>query len=100
MSDKVYTVDEISKILVPIMKKYKAEKAFLFGSYARNEADKDSDIDIMVIGGSGFDPTDIFSIADELHRVANKEVDVYEKSEINSTSEFYSTIIREGIQIA
>ena len=97
MAEKVYSLDEIGNIILPIIKKYKAEQAILFGSYARNEADEDSDIDVMVIGGEAFEPTDIFCIADDIYKAMNKAVDVYEKREINNDSEFYKTIMREGV---
>lgn len=99
MSEKVYSVDEISAILSPIILKYKADKAILFGSYAKNTADSESDIDIMVVGGSEFDPTDIFCIADELNRKSQKRVDVYEEREIVLNSPLYSNIMKEGVVI-
>ena len=100
MSEKVYSIEEITQIILPLIKKYRASKVILFGSYARNEADKDSDIDVLVIGGDAFDPTDVFCIADELNRISQKKVDVYEEREINHTSAFYNTIISEGVEIA
>ena len=100
MSEKVYSIEEITQIILPLIKKYRASKVILFGSYARNEADKDSDIDVLVIGGDAFDPTDVFCIADELNRLSQKKVDVYEEREINHTSAFYNTIISEGVEIA
>ena len=72
----------------------------LFGSYARQEADVASDIDLIVVGGSKFDPTDIFCIAEELHRTMGKAVDVYELREVNAGSAFYHTIMEEGVRIA
>ncbi len=100
MSEKVYSIEEITQIILPLIKKYRASKVILFGSYARNEADKDSDIDVLVIGGDAFDPTDVFCIADELNRLSQKKVDVYEEREINHASAFYNTIISEGVEIA
>lgn len=41
----------------------------------------------MVIGGSIFEPTDIFCIADELNR-AVKKVDVYEEREKDHAADF------------
>lgn len=98
-AESIYTIDEISDFVLPIVKKYKAERAVLFGSYARKEADASSDIDVMVVGGNQFDLTDIFCIADDLNRITEKEVDVYEESEINKDSLFYQNIIAEGIEL-
>lgn len=100
MSDHVYTQDEIFAAVRLLLKKYHAESAILFGSYARKEANAASDIDLIVIGGSQFDPTDIFCIAEELYRTLGKAVDVYEMREVNTSSVFYNTIMEEGVRIA
>ncbi|MBI2581955.1 nucleotidyltransferase domain-containing protein [Candidatus Woesearchaeota archaeon] len=41
-------VQKIAKIVVPILKKYDVVKAGIFGSYARGEAKKRSDVDILI----------------------------------------------------
>ncbi len=48
MTDKIYTIDEIKSIVAPIAKQHQISKMYLFGSYARGEADEKSDIDIRV----------------------------------------------------
>ncbi len=100
MSDRVYTQDEVFTAVRRLLKKYHAERAILFGSYARQEADASSDIDLIVIGGIKFDPTDVFCIAEELHLTLGKHVDVYELRELNAGSAFYDTVMAEGVQIA
>ena len=45
--NKVYTIEEIRAKAVPIAKKYGVKKLSLFGSYARGEADAQSDLDFM-----------------------------------------------------
>lgn len=100
MSDHIYDQNEIVAAVVPLLRKYRAEKAVLFGSYARQDADADSDIDLIIVGGEQFDPTDVLCIAEELHRALGKAVDVYELREINAGSAFYNTILTEGVQIA
>ena len=74
MSDHIYAQSEIFAVVRQLLKKYHAESAILFGSYARQEANVASDIDLIVVGGSKFDPTDIFCIAEELHRTMGKAV--------------------------
>lgn len=100
MSEHIYTLDEIFAAVLPLLKKYNAEKAILFGSYARQEADITSDIDLIVVGGEQFDPTDVFCIAEELHCTLKKPVDVYELREITPGTACYNTILAEGVQIA
>ncbi len=99
MSDKILTDEEIRLAILPLLKKYRAEKAVLFGSYVRNEANCKSDIDLLIIGGAYFVPTDVFCIADELYRSLAKNVDVYDISKIDVDSELFEKIFSEGIEI-
>lgn len=42
-------IDLLKEKLYPLFKKHKIEKAILFGSLARNEASRHSDIDLILI---------------------------------------------------
>ena len=95
----VYSISDFKNLIIPIIKKYKAENAILFGSHARNQATSDSDIDLIVIGGNTFDPTDIFAIAEDLYEQSGKKVDVYEINEINENTPLYFSIMKEGIRL-
>lgn len=44
----IYTIDEIADKVRHIAEEYDIDKIYLFGSYARGEATKDSDIDLYV----------------------------------------------------
>ncbi len=46
-----YTINEIKEKTVPIAEKHGISRMYLFGSYARGEANDDSDIDIYVDKG-------------------------------------------------
>lgn len=46
-----YTVEEIKEIVSALAAQYGADRIYLFGSYARGNADKDSDIDKGAIRG-------------------------------------------------
>ena len=51
MAERIYTTDEIKRIVEPVAREYGVGRLSLFGSYARGEAGPDSDIDIRVIDG-------------------------------------------------
>ncbi len=64
-----------------VLQKFFTEKpvkrAFLFGSYARNEADKNSDIDILVeLDHSKPIGMKFFSFQDELEQLLKRKVDL------------------------
>ena len=51
MSDKIYSLDEIKSIAVPIAQRYGVAAMYLFGSYARGEATAASDLDFRIDKG-------------------------------------------------
>ncbi|MGI6715774.1 MAG: nucleotidyltransferase family protein [Eubacteriales bacterium] len=97
--ESIIAQDKLKEIIKPILRKYNAEKALLFGSYARGDATEKSDIDLVIFGGKRFNPTDIFAVAEELYIKTLKPVDVYEISEINKDSSIYHSIMKEGVGI-
>ena len=47
-----YTVDKIKEIVAALAAQYGADRIYLFGSYARGDADKDSNIDLRIDKGA------------------------------------------------
>ena len=47
-----YTVDKIKEIVAALAAPYGADRIYLFGSYARGDADKDSNIDLRIDKGA------------------------------------------------
>ncbi len=92
--------DEIEAHVRLLLKKYHADYALLFGSYARGEANAESDIDILVVGGSNFCARDIFAFGEELREMTRKEADVFELRELNINTPFYKQVMKEGVRIA
>ena len=94
------TNNEIETAVRSLLKKYHAESAVLFGSYARGDATPQSDLDVIVFGGVSFKKVNIFAFAEELREMTGKDVDAFEISEIDTDTDFYHSLIREGIKIA
>jgi len=44
----IYTIEEIKHIAIPIVSEYGIAKLSMFGSYARGEANEDSDLDFIM----------------------------------------------------
>ena len=49
---KTTTTNDIINAILPVLEKGGAQKAILFGSYARGDADEYSDIDLIIIAES------------------------------------------------
>lgn len=93
-------VEDIIYIVKPLADKYNIQEVYMFGSYARNEATRDSDIDFLVYGGNDFKLTMIFAFAEELRKALKKNVDVFEIHEINQNSDFYKNIMKDRVLVA
>lgn len=76
MSDKIYTIDEIKAIAVPIAKRYGISALYLFGSYARGEATSSSDLDFRIKKGNQRSAYALASLYGELEDSFDKELDV------------------------
>ena len=61
---------------MPILAKYKIKEVYIFGSYARGEANKNSDLDIYCEKGEIKTLIDQVEMEEELKKALNKEVDV------------------------
>ena len=78
MENKIYTFEEIKEITKSIIEKYNVKKAYLFGSYAREEAKIDSDVDIMIVKEDS-NITTLLNLAEfeiALQEALKKKVDV------------------------
>ena len=75
-TNKVLTIKEIKNIIKPIMNKYGINDIYLFGSYARGEANNKSDVDIYCEKGNIKSLIDQGVMEDELEKALNKKVDV------------------------
>ena len=76
INPSVLTIKQIKERIKPIMAKHNVKEVYLFGSYSRGEANRNSDVDIYC------DPGDIDSLwkhsafQDELAEALGKDVDV------------------------
>ena len=92
----VYTIEEIKEKIKPVLEKYDIPKVYLFGSYARGEADEESDIDLSI----NSDNTKITGLFEEMEaikdfeKVLNKSVDLVEE-EVALKPTKYSTFYKE-----
>lgn len=100
MSGTVLTITDIQRIIKPLAEKYRICEVYIFGSYARNEATVNSDIDFLIFGGKNFKLTSVFAFAEELRMIIQKEIDVFEINEVNKDSLFYETIMKERVKVA
>ena len=93
----VMTLDEIKNLVTPVMEQFPVQSLILYGSYARNEATEESDIDFIVDSNDKLLGWGLCSLLGELADVLPKPFHCYEKSMIIKNDELLNNIERDGV---
>lgn len=99
MTTKIYSIDEIKEMLKDILSNTDVEKVILFGSYSKNVATKNSDIDFLIDSKGKLKGLNFFAIIDMIKEKFDKDVDVIEISEINKNSKIEKEITKTGVVV-
>ena len=83
VKNHILTISEIKRKAVPLLKKNGVIKAGIFGSYARGEAKKKSDIDFLIKIKRGKSLLDLARLKNQLEENLKREVDLVEYSIIH-----------------
>jgi len=94
--DTVLTLDEISNIINPLVKPYPVKRVIIFGSYAREENNFGSDVDLIIDSEGQLSDFDYFGIIGDIVKAMPIKVDVFEMDEIKKPSKMFDSIITEG----
>ena len=78
MSEKIYTIDELKKILASVLKNFDVKRAILFGSYAKNNPTAKSDIDLVVDSEGKLLNIYFYGLLEDLIQKLQKDVDLFE----------------------
>lgn len=97
MSEKIYTIEEIKKILSEILKDKPVYQVILFGSYAKKKATKDSDIDLIIDTKSKLKGFALLKLICQIEEKLQKEIDGFEKYEIVENSLIDKEIRKTGV---
>lgn len=97
MIDKVYTIEEIKEILKEFLKDKPVSQVILFGSYAKKEATKKSDIDLIIDTNSQLKGFALLKLICQIEEMLQKEVDGFEKYEIIENSLIDKEIKETGV---
>lgn len=99
MSDKVYTIEEIKQVLKEVLKNEPVRQVILFGSYAKSEADYNSDIDLIIDTQQTLKGFALLKLICNIQERLQKEVDGFEKSSVIENSKIYEEIQRTGVVV-
>jgi len=93
----IVPMDKIIKSVNNILKKYDVKSCYLFGSYAKNKAKENSDIDLLI--DSDITGLDYYGLIEELRETLHKKIDLLTLKSISDNSTLLYEILKDGIKI-
>ncbi len=93
----VLSKEQIEKICNPIFKQYKIDYCYLFGSYAKNKAKEDSDVDLLI--SSNCNGLKFYELAEVLREKLHKKVDLLDMSQLTNNKDLLNEILKSGVKI-
>jgi predicted nucleotidyltransferase len=90
-------LDEIKQKIIPILKKHNVTRAGIFGSFARGEQKKRSDVDILVKVKKEMDLIDFIRLKNTIEKSIRRKIDLVEYECIRP--ELEKRILKEEIPI-
>jgi len=88
---------KIKKKIIPVLKEYNVTKAGIFGSYARGDHKKNSDIDILIEINNKAGLIEIIRLKGLLQKATKKKVDLVEYETIRK--ELRDQILNDEVRI-
>ena len=104
-SADVPSIGEIRSTFEPFLRKGKAKRAIIFGSYARGEADRHSDLDLIIVTDTTADWFDRYRAFPGVYDIWRGGIDIliYTPEELDemlaSGRAFIEDALREGVTI-
>lgn len=89
--------DEIVNTVSLVLGKYNVSYAYLFGSYAKGEANEKSDVDILV--SDEVKGLEFVGLVDELRSALHKKVDLVRIDDLKNNYKFLNEVLTTGVKI-
>ena len=101
MNKKLYSIEEIMKIVAPIATQHGLSRVFLFGSYAKGLATENSDIDLCVDAANLKGMFALGGLYTDLQEALQKRLDLITLQSLryNSDTRFIANLKKEQVLI-
>ena len=97
LKSRVLSLDEISDVVSQVCKSYPVSACYLFGSYAKGKATKNSDIDLMLV--STIEGIEYYELLGILEEKLGKKVDLIRLETAIQNVKLMNEILKDGIKI-
>lgn len=93
----ILTQEYIVSVCGEVLSSYPVQFCYLFGSYAKGNANERSDVDLLIstdLSGLRF-----YGLAERLREALGKKVDLINVSQLNNNMELLNEVLKDGIKI-
>lgn len=97
LKNKVLTSDEISKLVSAVCRQYPVSACYLFGSYAKGKATKDSDVDLLLV--SNVEGIEYYELLGLLEEKLGKKVDLIRLETAIQNIKLMNEILKDGVKV-
>ena len=106
-SPSAFDLDRIKTLVAPVAKRHHLRSVYVFGSYARNEASEDSDVDLLIDreGSSVHGIFGMSALLDEFRETLGKDVDLVtlqslkQESTVRNNAAFIKNVMEERVKV-
>lgn len=95
--DRILSFSTIKEKVIEVVSLYEIDRVYLYGSYAKGAATKNSDVDLFMI--SEIDDLSYFGLIEDLRTKLNKKIDLLSNKTIIENSQIHNEIKKTGILI-
>lgn len=93
------TIDNIRAALAHVLRPYDVREAYIYGSYARNEQTRESDIDLRLLCGQNISYGDLYRINQDLEKRLGTRVDILTCHPDKLRPSFYQRIKNDEVKL-
>lgn len=97
MTEQIYSIDDLKRIITPIAEKYQVASVYLFGSFARGDYNEQSDIDLRIEKGNMKGMFALCGFYTEVSEALERKVDVLTTGSLDDT--FLEEIQKEEVML-
>lgn len=99
MTSTIISLEQIREKTIPILRNYPVDKAILFGSFAKGEANNNSDIDLYIDTNGKLKGLDFVGLLEILVDTLKIDIDLIDKTHIDTNSLIIEEIENGGMVI-
>ena len=93
----VLSLDSIRLLVLPVAKRNSLSSIHLFGSYARNEARPESDVDLLIDGGNYKGLLEYMDLKEQFETALGKKVDLVSKVSIDENNTESGLLFKQNV---